>query len=104
MTWVVRGLILLFVLPILWPFLRYTWQHRPMHDKTLFETRCSACHTLPTLARSRDWDWGSVVATMRYQNGAGEVISDEEAIRITDYLLRQHARRWGETVADEHGQ
>lgn len=94
MTWLVRILILLFVLPILWPLLRYAWQHRPMDDKTLFETRCSACHALPSLARSRDWDWGAVVATMRYLNGADAVISDEEAMRITDYLMEQHERRW----------
>ena len=65
-----------------------------MDDRTLFETRCIGCHRLPSLERTRDWDWGSVVANMRYLNGAGEVISDEEAMRITDYLNSQHEARW----------
>lgn len=103
MTWLVRGLVLLFVLSIAWPLLRYAWEHRPMNDEALFEMRCSVCHTLPKLERSRDWDWGSVVATMRYFNGADRVISDEEAERITDYLVTQHERRWREATGDDEG-
>lgn len=90
----IQGMVGIFVASIAYPFIKYLWLHRPMDDKTLFETRCSSCHRLPSLDRSRDWPWASVVANMRYLNGADAVISEEEAMRITDYLTRQHELRW----------
>lgn len=93
MIWAVRLMIALFLSVLIWPLGQWAWNHRPMSDQLLFENRCAQCHALPSLERSADWPWDTTVATMRYFHGADRVISDDEATRITDWLMQQQEMR-----------
>ena len=60
---------------------------RPATPGELFRARCSACHTLPDLAGFSRKEKASIVLTMIRLNGAADVITEEEASLIIDYLV-----------------
>jgi hypothetical protein len=71
----------------------WSWINRPQTPREFFEVRCSECHKLPDLSRYKMSDYRVIVTTMREQNGARRVITDEEAVIIIDYLERSDGNR-----------
>lgn len=61
--------------------------------KDLFETKCSACHSLERpLGKNKDRDgWTETVQRMREKRAGW--ISDEEGRAIVDYLVRERGPR-----------
>jgi hypothetical protein len=71
----------------------WSWIDRPKTPREFFDVRCSECHTLPDLSRYKTSDYRVIVTTMREQNGARRVITDEEAVIIIEYLERSNGNR-----------
>lgn len=65
------------------------WWEQPKTPKEMFEVRCSTCHVLPDLSRFEDHQISPMVQTMREKHGAADVIDEQEAEMIVDYVLSQ---------------
>ena len=66
----------------------------PLADgKTLFETKCSVCHSLDraTSRTETKEKWAEIVKTMRSKRT--DWISDAEASRIVDFLAAEHGKK-----------
>ncbi|WP_428605264.1 hypothetical protein [Sedimenticola sp.] len=64
------------------------WSMLPRTPRELFLARCSSCHEL-RIARLCEFEPAlrpAIVEVMRREHGADQVISDEEALAIRDYL------------------
>jgi len=72
------------------------WIDRPQTPRELFDVRCTECHKLPDLSRYKMSDYRVIVTTMREQNGARRVITDDEAEIIIEYLERSNGNRTSE--------
>ena len=61
--------------------------------KTLFDTKCSACHSLdrPTARHETKEKWASIVKEM--QGKKADWISDADASKIVDYLALEHGKK-----------
>lgn len=79
---------LLAVTLILLAWLGWWWINLPRTPREYFEVRCSTCHELPLkeLCKRSAPERAPIVKTMRSLHGADEVISDEEALIIVNYL------------------
>jgi len=57
-------------------------------DKSLFEKKCSICHSIdrPKSKKKTEDEWKKTVMRMKNVNGAA--ITDEEAKKIIDYLSK----------------
>jgi hypothetical protein len=65
------------------------WWEQPKTPKEIFEVRCSTCHEFPDITPFEDHQIPLLVKTMREKHGASEVIDDQEAEMIVDYILAQ---------------
>jgi len=74
----------------------WSWIDRPTTPREFFDVRCSECHKLPDLSRYKTSDYRVIVTTMREQNGARRVITDDEAEIIIEYLERSNGNRTSE--------
>jgi mono/diheme cytochrome c family protein len=68
------------------------WWNQPRTPEELYKARCAACHALPDLSSYAPEDMASIVDTMRQQNGAADVISENEAAKIITYLENKGRR------------
>lgn len=74
------------VLLVALPGFAVFWVYSTNTPRENFERRCSQCHGVPDLAGYRKEEMAPLVASMRFDNNAETMISDEEAREITAYL------------------
>jgi len=60
--------------------------HSTSTPRELFEQRCDQCHPVPDLVGYRQEDMAPLVRSMRFNNNAAMMISDEEEREIVAYL------------------
>jgi len=65
-------------------------EKQPGDSKTLFEKKCSGCHSLdkPKSKQKTAAEWTETVMRMKNKNGAP--VSDEEAKTIIDHLAKNY--------------
>ncbi len=63
-------------------------QTKDADNKSLFEKKCSTCHSIdrPKSKKKTEDEWKKTVMRMKNVNGAA--ITDEEAKKIIDYLSK----------------
>lgn len=81
--------------------------HSTSTPRELFERRCSQCHPVPDLVGYGQEDMASLVRSMRFNNNAATMISDDEEREIISYLesfavsgdrsIKGSAGYWGAT-------
>jgi len=91
--WIASGVLAAAAVSVAW-----WWSKQPKTPQAMFEVRCATCHELPDLSRFEDEQIAGIVRTMRMNNGAADVIDEEEARIIVDYILSQ--RRTNERSAE----
>lgn len=60
---------------------------QPKTPEEMFRVRCSTCHKLPDLSKYTNEQIPGIVRTMRENNGAADVINEQEAKMIVEYIL-----------------